>query len=586
MTTPSLNHPDEEICSWVEQGQLRLVAVALTELTTESPRRSPEHSVAALRGKLAPLLEQSETKWDTWWKKVLPWLKDSEHFQFNKTGNTVTYRLADRIAAGNIPVKRVVGKPKTAGTGDSTGSSSSSPARKSATKSSAGRDLPEWVRWLWSADDAPLPGTTPPDGLPVLLETCPEEIIERVMARLMSGVEEALAAPRLTPKAKDQWLELVTKAHRRRQEVPGQESTGATARRTPKILAQLTEALHQQTRIQPLLAQIGPLLNTNQHWRQEFARGVWDTFQSNRSAAGTLLERLAANLDDKQQIALWGDVLTAAFAGHPYPNLVSDLSWVLYPLKADLHPAAIQRLVLQASLWEDSQAVVSDFVAGSRYFEPAKLNKLALTTAMLLPRGESDPSEKVAKVALSYFEALDKPRIKDLDVLVEIMLGTAHGLVSKVRGEARDKETEQSRVHQAELAKAANENTALERQVRTLRDEIAANREGSRLEIRRDMLEAMAATLKALHQQQVEPTTLLLDAEAGLKLAMQAGEAQFYGEASQRVEYDPELHESPEILARGETVIIVHPGAFIPGTKTGNYILLKAQVKRRPEGNR
>ena len=140
----------------------------------------------------------------------------------------------------------------------------------------------------------------------------------------------------------------------------------------------------------------------------------------------------------------------------------------------------------------------------------------------------------------------------------------------------------QKDAHAADLGRWKREEERLYIRIKNL----TANREESRLDIRRDMLEAMAVTLKILRHGQGDPVSLLRDVEAGLKLALQAGEAQFYGETNQLIEYEPELHESPEILARGETVTIVHPGAFIPGTKTGNYILLKARVQRRPEGNR
>ena len=136
--------------------------------------------------------------------------------------------------------------------------------------------------------------------------------------------------------------------------------------------------------------------------------------------------------------------------------------------------------------------------------------------------------------------------------------------------------------HTADLDRWKQEEERLYNRIQNL----VADRKESRLDIRRDMLEAMAVTLKILRQGQGDLASLLRDAEAGLKLALQAGEAQFYGETNQLVEYDPELHEATEDLARGETVTIVHPGAFIPGSKTGNYILLKAQVQRRPEGNR
>lgn len=147
--------------------------------------------------------------------------------------------------------------------------------------------------------------------------------------------------------------------------------------------------------------------------------------------------------------------------------------------------------------------------------------------------------------------------------------------------ETHDADLKQQRdSHDAELERRQRKEEALQSQIKTLRAEIAANREESRMEIRRDMLEIMAETLEILHRQKGHPARLLRDVEAGLKLALQAGEAQFYGQADQTVEYNPELHEALEHIARGEAVTIIHPGVLIPGIKTGNYILLKALVKR------
>lgn len=135
---------------------------------------------------------------------------------------------------------------------------------------------------------------------------------------------------------------------------------------------------------------------------------------------------------------------------------------------------------------------------------------------------------------------------------------------------------QQRETHAAELNRWKQEEERLYSRIENL----AAKREESHLEIRRDMLDAMAATLKMLRQRQGDAGSLLRDVEAGLKLALQAGEAQFYGQTNQPVEYNPELHEAAEHIARGETVTVIHPGVLIPGIKTGNYILLKAQVKR------
>ena len=127
MTSPNhislaeyLKTDPQEVERWVQEGQLRLFAGALTYLTANSPARSREHKVADIQAKLEPLVEQTGAKWDTWWSKVQPWVKESNHF--NPGQARYTYRLAPGVVFDNIPAERLVGKPKSA--------KPSSPARK------------------------------------------------------------------------------------------------------------------------------------------------------------------------------------------------------------------------------------------------------------------------------------------------------------------------------------------------------------------------------------------------------------------------------------------------------------------------
>ena len=101
----------EEVAGWVDDGQLHLFAATLAYLTYTT-RTHTEHKVADIQGVLDPLVEQAGTKWDTWWKKVQPWVKDSKYFSPGEA--RYTYRLAPGTEVDNIPVERLVGKPKSA----------------------------------------------------------------------------------------------------------------------------------------------------------------------------------------------------------------------------------------------------------------------------------------------------------------------------------------------------------------------------------------------------------------------------------------------------------------------------------------
>ena len=66
------NEPETPI-SWVKEAPLKLVAVTLAD-------RGNSGKPADLRFKLEGQVLR-EVKWDTWWKRVQPSVRDSAHFQ-------------------------------------------------------------------------------------------------------------------------------------------------------------------------------------------------------------------------------------------------------------------------------------------------------------------------------------------------------------------------------------------------------------------------------------------------------------------------------------------------------------------------
>lgn len=122
----------QEIELWVEDGPLHLVGATLGYLTATSPSRSREHKVADVQAALEPLLEQTGANWGTWWKKVQPRVKESNHFSSGEA--RYTYRLKPGVSPEQVPVEPLPTKPKTK---KSAGSSS----RKTASAKSQAADL-------------------------------------------------------------------------------------------------------------------------------------------------------------------------------------------------------------------------------------------------------------------------------------------------------------------------------------------------------------------------------------------------------------------------------------------------------------
>ncbi len=565
------NNPDQ-VLSWVDDGPLRLIGATLADLGGSGKSGDLQK---CLEGRIV-----RDVTWKTWWDRVRPVAKDSGYFHIEPAKPiAIISEIAD------IPIEPLPrAKPRPA--------SKSKPKseRESSSRPGATQALPAWIKWLWAKEDTPLPGTTPPDGLAALVENCPEEIIERTMARLLAGAAESLAASRLTPKARDQWLELATKAYQRRQTCLGQQPAGTSARQSPQVIAQLMHAIQQRERIATLLAEVSRLASLDPRWRQDFAASLWESIKSDRSAAEELLRMLPAHLDAAQRAILWGDLAASAFATPPYPNRNSLLNRALSWLRAERH-SSLRQLTLRTALGDNSKAdtgliaFISSQYTGKDAAAPERLNVL-VTAALLLSEGEDNLT---SEVSAAYHDAIEQPPAAGHNPLIAQLLTVAHRHIEGLQRQDELALAQQREEYESRLANSTARKGELERLVQGLRNEIAAKREESRLEIRRDMLFAMSETLKTLRANGADPDSLLRDVEAGLKLALQAGEAEFYGKEDELVAYDPDLHEPPEnppkgALAKGTLVRVIVPGARIPGTKTGNLVLLKARVKHQPEG--
>ena len=108
--------------------------------------------------------------------------------------------------------------------------------------------------------------------------------------------------------------------------------------------------------------------------------------------------------------------------------------------------------------------------------------------------------------------------------------------------------------------------------------ELAANREESRLEVRRDMLLVVGEVLQSVSRSR-DSGALAGDVEAGLTLALRAGGAEPLETPGEIVAFDPELHDTEgNVPARG-AVRVIAPGVVYRGGTHGESVLLKAQVK-------
>ena len=166
----SLDSHREEVLSWVDQGPLRLVAAALADLQGSGKAGDLQYKLEN------QVLGSAGVKWNNWWKKVQPSLKESAHFRIAKPN---TYALAPGVRAENIPVEPLVVKAR--------------PKERSGAR-------PTWNQWFKSKrwplpDKESAPGAKPPDKIIADIGRCDSETIERLVPRTVACAEEFLTRP-------------------------------------------------------------------------------------------------------------------------------------------------------------------------------------------------------------------------------------------------------------------------------------------------------------------------------------------------------------------------------------------------------
>lgn len=133
--------------------------------------------------------------------------------------------------------------------------------------------------------------------------------------------------------------------------------------------------------------------------------------------------------------------------------------------------------------------------------------------------------------------------------------------------------------HSAERERERQEKERLQKQVRDLDAELDAKRETANLEVRRGMLLAVGEVMQSVrHHRNLDE--LVGDVEAGLAIALRAGDSEPLETPGALVSYKPHLHDASEDIAGSKQVKVVAPGVIARSGAMGDKVLLKAQVKR------
>ena len=537
----ALRENQEEVYSWIEQAQLKLVGVTLADLGGSGKANDLERRLEAVfRG--------GKANWNSWWKKVRPALKDYPNYFAIRQGR---YELVTEVE--RIPVEPLLFKST-------------------------------WGEWSKSEQwplpgKRALPGPNPPANVikwDILNRKGAEP--ERLIPRAISVAEEFLAGKIRTSPSAQKWLEMLLEGMGRYRQLPKQDSyyIGLGS----NVLAQLIKLLFERDSGKTLLiASVRQAIDIP-GWRKVLASVLWEKHRYGYRECHDMFEYLESHLDAPARIALWDEIALAALSSEEWKReQKADLDRILTYLRKDEERfVIIQRISHRAVTREGPVAAISSFVANSGYSGGSDTNVLRLNAsanaAFLAPEVRRDLINDVANI---FRGAIDEFQTEEEDTLFSALAGTARDSLKAERKRSQEKLAAQEQKYQKLLDEERN-------LVRGLRSQIAQNREEARLDIKRRMLEDIAATLKHLQRNHENPPEALLrDAVAGLEIAIQAGGAEWFGKPGELVEFDPRLYEGVEGVNRGETVKVKSRGAKVRGNLTDDFILIKARVNRNSE---
>ena len=507
--------PWKQFESGAKKAPLKLVALAL--------------SACGNSGGTADIKEKLDRRapvgpWGSWWKRTEPKLGEMpSHFKIDGAGEDVKYILVSSVA--DVPADWI--EPRV------------TPA--------------DWKKWLSAKTHEQPPGRFPTKPVADALAKWPAKTTEQALYRVMATSEQLLASGDVSSQVAEGWLRAVAQASLRWREVSDPDSRGRQAARIGALLVSLSRVAGGRTP-QELLLEAGGLDGATGAWQRGFAAGMWESFGGEDSRQIYLQSSRVLVRQAREDLAR--ELFLSAFGPTFSERRHGELDRLLDELAEDQRTKLLQEAIVSAN--PDQRAGILGYIANSRHGfrleNPAERLNLLTLAAILLPDGQG---EVAAQASRELATALDAP--DDYGPVVQALFQDTRACIAEERARIVGELESQRRAHAAKLERERREQERLRQQVRDLDAELRAKREASKLEIRRDMLLAVGEVLQWVTRYEGSVDKLAEGVEAGLRIALRAGEADL-------------LDTAPE----GK---VLAPGVVVRDETHGDLVLLKALVK-------
>ena len=297
-------------------------------------------------------------------------------------------------------------------------------------------------------------------------------------------------------------------------------------------------------------------LQRRDHWSKGFAKDVWMGMMQGYPATHDFIAALARRLDASHRVQLWREILESALGFWDPDRQDSEIDWLLNILETG------ERLETLMSLpwWEN--------------------HLVAERAAQVLGDVIAKPDLKLYDLGIDVLLSVARTQYQDIDKALTTQRISHEAQLDEQRISYEKRLYQQVTLHEKQLSEQKQEEAHLRQQIQTINSMLASKREESRLDIRRDILLAVGEALQLMYQQREHSKVSFRDLEAGLVLALGAGDAQLIEIAGSSVEYNPFLHKLDGEVADGTPVRVSAPGVIVPSSRLGDAVLLKARVSQ------
>ena len=588
---------------WASEAPLKLVAWALDGMGRKAKS-------AAIREKLEGRFVR-DPGWETWWKRVLPAVKESSQFDYRTPADIRLTTGVDNVESPTweslaSPTKAVSKKPATA---------------------------TDWRKWFLGNDDGPPPGAYPTKiAVNALARLSVKDIrpakdirgaLEKALEKILGRTENFLGSDIPTPQPTAGWAAALSQGFCRLREVSPDDPDRPLSGRVGEMLGRLFKIAADASELAELvpsmasktdyLGDVGvsvlaaaDMPGLPHPWKPDFINGMWQGLEDPFKQSGNLFEAGCRQLNRDDLLPLARELIEGTLQSSGPNRRYSYLDDILVRFAADERFRFLRELMLRAANGEMPKEEVLAYIHASRYAgrlsdSPQRLDLLVMAS-LLLTDGQHDltrqAAHEIGQVLTDPTVAVNSPvwdglltpsrqRIAELQTpprwQIFNLLTPSRRRMAELRAQ-HQQELEQTRQsHQRQLEECQVREDNLNGTVEMLRAQIAEGREKSKMDILEDTVTVITETLREFRQSTRGPEETLRHIDANLTLALRVGGAEEFGRVGETVPFDPTRHEATDYIPIQSPVRISIPGAIMPGKSTGDRILLKAFVESAKE---